>query len=249
MADLCVALDSPSEGKARQLIESLRRAAVPQDRLVLKVGLELFIATGPGFVRELTGKDLRVFLDLKLHDIPNTVAQATLRAAELGVEFLTLHLANGRSVFELVDARLKAEVSSLMKPKILGVSVLTSFSDDSWSEHVKCVSGEASATPFQSVERLLAHASTWSGARLDGIVCSPRELELVRRFNNLNSKKWLAVIPGIRPAGQESHDQVRVLTPREAVEKGADLLVVGRPITEAADPGIAAEKIFQEIEK
>lgn len=224
---LIVALDFAAAEEARAFVA---RVAPAQCRL--KVGLELFTAAGPAFVEELAGRGFDVFLDLKFHDIPNTVARACTRAAALGVWMLNVHTLGGR---RMIEAAREAVDQAARRPLLTGVTVLTSHGAKD-AEEVG-LSGD----PATLVERLAALAAE---CRLDGVVCSPREARgLRRRFG----ESFVLVTPGIRPPGSEAQDQRRTLTPGEAIAHGADYLVVGRPITRAADPGAALTAVAQEI--
>lgn len=224
---LIVALDFATADEARAFI-----ARVTPAQCRLKVGLELFTAAGPAFVTELAGRGFDVFLDLKFHDIPNTVAQACARAAGLGVWMLNVHTLGGR---RMLEAAREAVDKAARRPLLIGVTMLTSHE----AREVKEVglTGDMGA----QVERLTALAADTG---LDGVVCSPLEAaRLRRRFD----APFALVTPGIRPAGSERQDQRRTLTPGEAVAQGADYLVVGRPVTRAADPSTALSEIAQEI--
>jgi len=219
--ELIVALDFPSPKQALMFVEKLKGFPV-----IYKVGSELFVTGGPEFVSQMVSKGHRVFLDLKFHDIPNTVAKAAHRAAILGVEMFSVHLAGGKAVFDTV----RTELANLPAPhpKVVGISVLTSFGEEAWAEVTQALSGAVS-TPSASVERLIEKAIEWN---VDSLVCSPHELAVVRAL----SKKIFTIVPGIRPAGSPKHDQVRVMTPEEARDAGANAIVMGRPITLAKDP-------------
>lgn len=224
---LIVALDFASADDARAFV-----ARVTPAQCRLKVGLELFVAAGPAFVSELAEHGFDVFLDLKFHDIPNTVAQACSRAAGLGVWMLNVHALGGR---RMLEAAREAVDKVARRPLLIGVTVLTSHEAREVEE--VGLSGDLGA----QVERLTALAAD---AGLDGVVCSPLEAErLRRRF----SAPFALVTPGIRPAGSDRQDQRRTLTPAEAIAHGADYLVVGRPVTRAADPSAALSAIAQEI--
>lgn len=230
--DLIVALDYPHADQAFALVEKL--GDLP---LVHKVGFELFMSGGPDLVRELVHRKKRVFLDLKFHDIPNTVAKAARQAALLHVEMFTLHLAGGGAMVKAVADELGAIPS--LKPKILGVNVLTSFDDVHWGQVTKALTGHA-VDIGQSVNGLVEHAAAWG---VDGIVCSALELEAIRSM----LPSIYTVVPGIRPEGSAANDQGRVMTPRQAHELGASALVVGRPITEAKDPRAVVESILKDM--
>lgn len=230
--ELIVALDYPRGGRAYELVDELK--GLP---LVYKVGLELFMAEGPDVVRELVHRKCRVFLDLKLHDIPNTVARAARQAALLKVEMFTLHLAGGSAMVRAVAEEL-ADIPSL-RPKILGVSVLTSFDDVRWAEVTKALTDHA-VDVQDSVIGLVSHAAGWGA---DGVVCSALELPLVKK----QAPGVYTVVPGIRPAGANRGDQARVMTPAEAKGSGADAIVMGRPITESSDPRGVVEDVLREL--
>lgn len=230
--ELIVALDFPRSEQAFFCVDKLR--GLP---LIYKVGLELFMSGGSDFVREMVHRKNRVFLDLKFHDIPETVARAAKQAALLQVEMFTLHLAGGSSMLRAVAQEL-SDIPTL-RPKILGVSVLTSFDDVRWAEVTKSLTGHA-VDVSDSVVGLVDHATSWGA---DGIVCSALELvEIRKRFPSIYT-----IVPGIRPEGADLNDQVRVTTPARAKELGASAIVVGRPITGAADPRAAAEAILRDL--
>jgi orotidine-5'-phosphate decarboxylase len=233
--ELVVALDYSRSDHAFQLVESMIGLPV-----ILKVGFELFLHAGPELIRELVHRKQRVFLDLKFHDIPNTVASAARQAAALQVEMFTLHLSGGSQMVKAVRDQL-AEIPSL-KPKVLGVSVLTSFDDVRWAEVTRALTQHA-VTPSASVVGLVEEAAGWG---VDGVVCSALELPEVRR----RSPGLMTVVPGIRPrdgASIQADDQSRTLTPQEASIAGASAIVVGRPITRSANPRLTAETILKDL--
>ncbi len=217
-----VALDVPTREKALELASQLENYVGG-----LKIGLELFCACGPQIVEEIGPQ--RVFLDLKFHDIPNTVASASRVAARLGVHIFNVHCLGG---LEMMRAAADAAREENAHVKVIGVTILTSHDSDSLA---KIGLGE---TPREAVPRL---ASLAQQAGLDGVVCSAREILPVRATCG---DDFLLVTPGIRPAQSERGDQKRVLTPTEALKAGANYLVVGRPITKAADPVKAARTLF-----
>ncbi len=222
---LIVALDFPDSGAALALVDRLHGAT-----RWLKVGLELYIAEGNPLVAELKRRGYSIFLDLKLHDIPNTVASAVRAAARLDVDMLTVHAAGGS---EMLTAAVQAAESRLA---VLAVTVLTSM--DAAQLEATGVTG----TPAGQVERL---ASVALACGVSGLVCSPNEVASLRsRFGN----DPLLVIPGIRPEGAEVGDQRRVATPAAAIASGASYLVVGRPITRAVDPEAAARAVLAEMQ-
>jgi orotidine-5'-phosphate decarboxylase len=196
---------------------------------VLKLGLEFYLAAGPGGISGITQRP--VFLDLKLHDIPNTVAGAVRAVLPLRPHMLTLHAAGGGAMIEA--ARRAAD--GAVRPLLLAVTVLTSL--DSSALHATGVAGG----PRQQVLRLARLAL---GAGADGLVCSAQEAAMLR--DALGAGPVL-VVPGIRPAGTEANDQARTMTPRQAAEAGADWIVVGRPITGSPDPAAAAAAIAAEL--
>jgi orotidine-5'-phosphate decarboxylase len=200
----------------------------------LKVGLEFITANGPTGIRRIVDLGLPVFLDVKFHDIPNTVHGAIRAAGDLGVAMLTLHISGG-------PAMLKAAVDAVKgiegrRPWLLGVSVLTSMDDDDL---------KAVGVNDRAGEQVLRLAGLAEASGLDGMICSPKEITpLKERFGG----SLKLVVPGIRPKGIAAGDQKRTLTPAEAIEAGADYLVIGRPITEAPDPKTAALAIQAEID-
>lgn len=222
-----VALDYPAAEPALALADRLAPGSCR-----LKVGKELFTRCGPALVSQLVERGFDVFLDLKFHDIPNTVARACAAAAELGVWMVNVHASGGRRMLEAAREALEA---APRRPLLIAVTVLTSLSEDELHEI-----GFA-GTPADNVQRLAGLART-SG--LDGVVCSPREVAMLRA---VQGPEFRLVTPGIRPAGAAPGDQTRIMTPAEALAAGADDLVIGRPITAAADPMAALAAIHAEI--
>jgi len=229
---LIVALDVDHAIDARRVVDELRDMVGG-----FKVGLQLFAAAGPEFVRELCKSELRVFLDLKFHDIPNTVVKAGVETARLGVWMFNVHASGGNEMM----SRTVSEVSefcsktSIARPLIIGVTVLTSSSDDALGEiGIK-------ATAAEQVVRL---AKLSEAVGLDGVVASPLEAAIIRRECGANFK---IVTPGVRPINATSDDQKRVSSPAEAVRNGSDYLVVGRPVIGAADRTAAVSDILLEI--
>jgi orotidine-5'-phosphate decarboxylase len=218
---LIVALDVPSGGEALALAARLQGHVG-----VLKVGKQLFTATGPDVVRRLVSGGSKVFLDLKYHDIPNTVAGAVAAAAELGAAFVTVHALGGRRMIEAAAA-----AASGSGTRILAVTVLTSQDDASLAD-------VGLAGPVDAAVERLALLARSAGAH--GVVASPREIATVRRACG---PAFLVVTPGVRPAGSATDDQARTATPAAAIAAGADYLVIGRPITGAPDPAAAADAI------
>jgi orotidine-5'-phosphate decarboxylase len=229
---LAIALDLD----ARDRILSAARLLAPEAGY-LKLGLEAFVAEGPALVREVVALGARVFLDLKLHDIPNTAARAAAAAARTGAAMLNCHAGGGREMMRAFGdgAREAAEKAGLPRPTLIAVTVLTSL-----DAHVLSKIGLA-GTPREAAVRLAVLARE-SG--LDGAVCSPEEIEPIRAACGPG---FLLVVPGVRPAGAASGDQKRVAAPGDAIRAGADLLVVGRPILAAGDSVAAARAIVAEI--
>ena len=231
---LIIALDVESHQRALALYEILRDVAG-----MFKIGSQLFTAAGPGLVREIVGADGKVFLDLKFHDIPNTVAAAGIEAARLGVSIFNVHASGGSEMMRRTAAAVSevSEREALMRPKVIAVTVLTSMNEGTLAEI------GAARRPEEQVTRLSALAAT-SG--MDGVVASPREVAAIRA--TVARPEFLVVTPGVRPSGGDPGDQRRTMTPAEAVHAGADYLVIGRPIIAAPDPVHAARSIIDEIE-
>ncbi len=198
----------------------------------LKIGKQLFTAHGPDAVARMIGAGHQVFLDLKFHDIPATVAAAVAAAADLGCFVLTVHASGGP---EMLSAAAKAAAAIANPPLVVGVTVLTSLNDDDLD-----AVGQSGPVPRQVLR--LAELSRECG--LDGVVCSPREIAALRGTLGGDFK---LIVPGVRPDWAGADDQKRIMTPADAVAAGADYLVIGRPITRAADPAEAAGRIADEI--
>lgn len=224
---LIVALDVPDARSASELVNRLENTCH-----WFKVGLELFVAAGPAVVEPLVARGHSVFLDLKLHDIPNTVAGAARSAAALGVRMMTVHALGGPAMLAAAREALEPMADP---PELLAVTVLTSID----AAQMKAVGVDRS--PAEQVH-LLARMGLDAGIR--GFVCSPQEVEALR---GLTGPEGVLVIPGIRPAGAEVGDQKRIATPSAALRQGASYLVVGRPITQAPNPAEAAEAILLEM--
>lgn len=224
---IIIALDFPEAAQVRNLVSQLD----PQ-RCRLKVGKELFTHAGPAMVSELCSRGFDVFLDLKFHDIPNTVARACQVAADLGVWMVNVHASGGRKMMEAAHTAL----SGMQRPPLLvAVTVLTSL-DASDLKEIGW-QGDMEANVLRLAE--LTHS-----AGLDGVVCSPREVVLLRaRFGS----SFQLVTPGIRPAGAGMNDQSRTMTPRQALDAGASYLVIGRPVTAADDPMAALASIEAQV--
>ncbi len=224
---LIVAVDVPDRAAALAAVDRLAGHVG-----CFKLGLEIFVREGPDLVREIGTRGVKIFLDLKLHDIPNTVAGAVRSACRLGVSMLTLHAAGGR---KMLEAALEASQSASSPPLLLAVTALTSLTqEDALSIGIR--------DPITSWVMRLAEGAGQAG--IHGLVASAHELpHLHARFGN--SMEF--VIPGIRPGSAASQDQARTATPRDAIRAGAGYLVVGRPILQAPDPALAADKIVADI--
>jgi len=224
---IIVALDFDREASALALVERLH-----PERCRLKVGKELFTRSGPQLVEKLVARGFDVFLDLKFHDIPNTVAGACRSAAELGVWMLNVHTLGGRNMMLAARESIDKSASS---PLLIGVTILTSMGQEDIAEI------GLQGTPAENVRRLAVLAEE---AALDGVVCSPKEVEMLRRTV---STEFRLVTPGIRPAWAAQGDQTRITTPADAIALGSDYLVIGRPITAAAEPLEALAKLELEL--
>jgi orotidine-5'-phosphate decarboxylase len=221
---IIVALDVPTRREALQLVEQLAPAIS-----IFKVGLQLYIAEGPDIVRSITDTGAKVFLDLKLHDIPNTVGRAVESASRLGVQMLTIHLSGGPA---MIQAAMAARGESLA---ILGVTVLTSIDQAAL---------QATGIDAEVTSHVVRLARIGESAGINGLVASPHEIQILRK--NLREQITL-VVPGIRPAGSDAADQKRIMAPRAALQAGADYLVIGRPITADADPAGALARLIEEM--
>jgi len=224
---IIVALDFPSAGKALELVDRLQ-----PERCRLKVGKELFTRGGPMLVEKLVAKGYDVFLDLKFHDIPNTVAAACSAAAELGVWMVNVHAQGGRRMMEAAQEALQ---KSSHHPLLIAVTILTSMGEE--DIHEVGLAG----TPADNVKRL---ATLAQGAGLDGVVCSPQEVAMLR---GELSREFKLVTPGIRPGWSAKGDQTRITTPADAMMLGSNYLVIGRPITGAEEPLEALSRIEGEL--
>jgi len=224
---LIVALDYPSAAPALALADQLRDQCC-----WFKVGLELYLAEGNAVVRELRHRGYSIFLDLKLHDIPNTVAGAVRSVATIGAELLTIHAAGGPAMLHAA-----AEAAALAHgPQLLAVTVLTSMDEEQLA---------AIGIHHSPASQVMHLAETASATGINGFVTSAEEVSaLRRRFPNAT-----LVVPGIRPAGAQTADQKRIATPAAALAAGADFLVVGRPITQAPDPAAATHAILEEMQQ
>ena len=229
---IIVALDLPDAASALRLADRLTSVVG-----AFKIGKELFTASGPDIVRQFRAAGASVFLDLKFHDIPHTVAKAVEAATRLDVQMLTIHTSGGLAMMQAAEKAAQETARQLDRPAplVLGVTVLTSM-----DAHDLAQTG-VNSTPAEQV-MLLAQLAAQSGLR--GLVCSPQEITALRKV--LPSTMQL-VTPGIRPAGSEMGDQKRTLTPKEAITAGANALVIGRPITGATNPQAAAQSILDSL--
>ncbi len=224
---LIIALDFATAEQALAFI-----APLSPSQCKLKVGFELFVAAGPEFVRQLTARGFDVFLDLKFHDIPNTVASACKAAAGLGVWMLNVHASGGAKMMQAAREALQGFANP---PKLIAVTVLTSM------DKAQLSGAGITAEPAVQVQHL---AQLTADSGLDGVVCSAQEATLLRQHLG---NDFLLVTPGIRPAGSDQGDQSRVMTPAQAREAGVSYVVVGRPITQATDPQAVIAAINLEL--
>lgn len=229
---IIVPLDVPTEAAAIALIDQLPQVSF------WKVGLELFVGSGPGILRTLKDRQKRIFLDLKFHDIPNTVAGACREAAGYGVDLLTIHATAGREALKAARAAVQEGAAEVgyPPPKLIAITLLTSLSPRQLAFDLKI--------PLELPEYALQMALLAQDTGLDGAVCSPQEVEQVRQTCG---DEFLVVCPGVRPSWAPAGDQVRSLTPVQALKAGADYLVIGRPITAASDPEAAWKQISEEL--
>lgn len=233
-AKVMVALDYPDAASAEQLLEQLQ--GIP---CYMKVGMQLFYAAGPDFVRRLKECGYRVFLDVKMHDIPNTVKGGASSIARLGVDMFNVHAAGGRDMMEAamdgVEEALAAD-PSLPRPTVIAVTQLTSTSEEVLNDEI--------GIPGTVEEAVARYALLAIASGLDGVVASPHEVQLVK---DTCGPTFQTVTPGIRPAGADVGDQTRIMTPQDALRAGTDYMVIGRPITRAADPRAAIESMIEEL--
>lgn len=224
---ICLVLDVSTRKEAMDLVRPLHDLAG-----MFKVGMQLFTAEGPPLVREIMETGGKVFLDLKFHDIPNTVKSAAVEAARLGVSMMTVHTAGGTVMMQAVAKELAGKFGAA-KPIVVGVTVLTSLDEEALGEV-----GIASGMDAQ----VLRMAKLAESSGLDGVVCSPREIQMIR---GAVGRSFKIVTPGIRLAGQSADDQQRTATAKEAIAAGADYIVVGRAVTNAPNPRAALEALIR----
>ena len=230
---IIAALDVPSADKAREIIEELNGKVG-----AFKVGLQLFTSAGASFVREIVKRDIKVFLDVKFHDIPNTVAKAAVEVARLGVWMFNIHALGGAEMMTATvrEVREICAKENLRQPKIIGVTILTSANEETLEE---------TGIDKKIDRQVLRLAKLTAKCELDGVVASPHEVEMIRQA--VENQDFLIVTPGIRPNFATNDDQKRVMTPKEAVLNGSDYLVIGRPILQATDKAGAVRQILEEI--
>lgn len=231
-SQIIVPLDVSTETDAIALIDLLPEVTF------WKVGLELFVSTGSNILKNLKSRQKRIFLDLKLHDIPNTVAGASRAAARYGVDLLTIHSTCGKEALTLAHAAIQQGASEAGVPptKLIAITVLTSLSTRQLAFELKI--------PLELPDYALQMALVAQEAGLDGAVCSPQEVEQLKASCG---KDFLLVCPGVRPSWADAGDQKRSMTPKQAIASGADYLVIGRPITAAKDPKAAWQRICDEL--
>lgn len=229
---IIVPLDVPTTADAIALIDQLNEARF------FKVGLELFVSSGPEIIRILKDRQKRIFLDLKFHDIPNTVAGACRAAAGYGVDLITIHATAGKNALQAAKTAVEAGAAakSQKQPKLIAITLLTSLNARDLAFDLKI--------PLELPEYALQMALLAQESGLDGAVCSPQEAQQLRQ---VCGDEFVLVCPGVRPEWAEKGDQKRSLTPAAALQAGADYLVIGRPITAATDPAAAFGRICQEL--
>lgn len=230
---LMVALDVPSQQEAQTLIATLSPLGI-----TFKIGMQLFYEAGPSLVTQIQEKGSRVFVDLKLHDIPNTVARASETLVRQGITFFNIHTQGGPAMMRsaVESAKQAARSQGLPDPSVIGVTLLTSLSADDLQQSLH--------VPDEPLDYVVHLAGLAKNSGLHGVVCSAREAAAIRKACG---KDFLLITPGIRPADSPKDDQSRTLTPAEALEAGADYLVVGRPITRADNPKAAAQRIIADM--
>ncbi|MDX2240475.1 MAG: orotidine-5'-phosphate decarboxylase [Leptolyngbyaceae cyanobacterium bins.302] len=229
---IIVPLDVPTEQQAIALLDQLPRVTF------WKVGLELFVSSGPAILTELKSRQKKIFLDLKFHDIPNTIAGACHAAARYGVDLITVHATAGKDALKAAQAAAEAGATEAgySTPKLLAITVLTSLNARAIAFDLKI--------PLELPEYALHMALLAQESGIPGAVCSPQEAAQLRQTCG---DDFLLVCPGVRPTWADSGDQQRVMTPTQAFAAGANYLVIGRPITQADDPAIAFERICEEV--
>jgi orotidine-5'-phosphate decarboxylase len=230
---LIVALDVSDANEAFRLIEQL-----DQPDLFVKVGFRLFCTEGPQLITKLVSLGVNVFIDLKLHDIPNTVKEGVRALTSLGVRMLTVHCAGGLAMLKAAREGVEQACGQSAPPLLVGVTQLTSTSQQVMNEEI--------GIPGSIEQTVQRYARLAQQAGLDGVVCSVKEVSMLKQVCGTS---FVTVTPGIRPLGLARDDQVRVSTPQEALQNGSDFLVVGRPIIQGENPRAAYEAIYNEIRK
>lgn len=234
---LIIALDTSLESEAMNLIKLL------SDKVsYFKVGLELYSCLGPKIIKEIKDHGNKVFFDGKFLDIPNTVSKAVSNMVSHRVDMLNVHLSGGKKMIEEAQKKLKetAQLNKMEPPKLLGVTVLTSITNDVLQNDLKIKT---------QIDEYVLHLGKFAVAmNLDGIICSPNEAKIIKEASK-EIKDFLIVTPGVRPQWADTDDQQRIATPKEAINNGATHIVVGRPVTKSKNPAEATQKILDEIEQ
>lgn len=228
---IMVALDYPSAADAEQLITKID--GIP---CYIKVGMQLYYAAGPSFVEGLKNRGFKVFLDLKMHDIPNTVKGGANSITKLGVDMFNVHAAGGRAMMEAAMEGIYAAANGSNRPTLIAVTQLTSTSQDVMNNEIGIAGSVEDA--------VIRYASLTKQAGLDGVVASPSEVVAIKQACG---QAFQTITPGIRPIGAAVNDQSRIMTPSEALKQGTDYMVIGRPITAAPDPRASLESIIEEL--
>ncbi len=233
--EVITALDFDNIEKAKSLVKEVGRHIN-----YYKVGLELFVSSGPAIIDYLKSENKKVFLDLKFHDIPNTASRAVAAAANYGADIINIHTQGGVDMMKMCVSELNKECSrkKIKRPLLIGVTLLTSLDDNHLIDF--------GIDNYSASGYVLKLALTAKACGLDGVVSSAKETKVIKDNKNLG-KSFITVTPGIRPKGADVLDQKRVVTPKDALLLGSDYIVVGRPITQAKDPAFAAESIIKEI--
>jgi len=231
---IIVALDLSNYDEAKELLNKL----VPIAQW-FKIGPQLFTRLGPNIIREIKDKGKKLFLDLKFHDIPNTVARASEAAVEMGVDMFNIHVSGGLEMMRTTAEAVKSKASELKieKPILLGVTILTSLDETSFQRNFN------SSNSLNDQITYMARLAQRAG--LDGVVASPREIKIIK---NACGEDFIVVTPGVRPDWSSQDDQARTMTPQQALAQGADYVVIGRPIYRATEPVSAMARVIQEVE-